>query len=172
MIETQRLFIKPLTFDQLIKYLKNDNSLEDELNLNPTSRTISNELKNAIEQTILPNVADSSKNYLFSTLWTIISKEDNRMVGDLCLIDETGVDGAIEIGYGTYDEFQGKGYMTEAVGGMIKWLKKQQNINSVIASTNIDNVASYKVLTNNNFEKVGESQDLLKWKLTFNNVIL
>jgi RimJ/RimL family protein N-acetyltransferase len=172
MIETKRLFIKPLTFDQLIKYLKNDNSLEDELNLNPTSRTISNELKNAIEQTILPNVADSSKNYLFSTLWTIISKEDNRMVGDLCLIDETGENGTIEIGYGTYEEFQCKGYMSEAVGGMIKWLKKQQNINSVIASTNIDNVASYKVLMNNNFEKVGESQDLLKWKLTFNNLIL
>lgn len=169
MIETQRLFIKPLTFDQLIKYLKNDNSLEDELNLNPTTRAISNDLKEAIEQTILPNVADSSKNYLFSTLWTIISKEDNRIVGDLCLIDETGVDGAIEIGYGTYDEFQGKGYMTEAVGGMIKWLKKQQSIKSVIASTNIDNIASYKVLSNNGFEKIGASQDLLKWKLTLNS---
>lgn len=68
MIETKRLFIKPLTFDQLIKYLKNDNSLEDELNLNPTSRAIPNELKEAIEQTILPNVADSSKNYLFNPL--------------------------------------------------------------------------------------------------------
>lgn len=170
MIETQRLFIKPLTFDQLIKYLKNDNSLEDELNLNPTSRIISNELREAIEQTILPNVADSSKNYLFSTLWAIISKEDNRIIGDLCLIDETGVDGAIEIGYGTYDEFQGKGYMTEAVGGMIKWLRKQKNVNSVIASTNIDNVASYKVLKTNNFEKVGASQDLLKWKLTLNSL--
>lgn len=48
------------------------------------------------------------------------------MVGDLCLIDETGVDGAIEIGYGTYDEFQGKGHMTEAVSGITKWLKNNK----------------------------------------------
>ena len=64
MIETERLILKPLTYDQLVKYTKCDNSLEAELNLNETSRTISPELKEAFEQTILPNVADKSKNYL------------------------------------------------------------------------------------------------------------
>jgi hypothetical protein len=59
-----------------VKYTKCDNSLEEELNLNETSRTISPELKEAIEKTILPNVADKSKNYLYSTLWTAISKTE------------------------------------------------------------------------------------------------
>jgi len=83
MIETERLIIKPLTYGQLVKYTQCDNSLEAELNLNLTSRTISPELKEALEQTILPNVADKNKNYLYSTIWTAISKTENRIVADL-----------------------------------------------------------------------------------------
>lgn len=167
MIETQRLILKPLTYSQLIKYIKADNSLETELNLYPTSRIISPELKEALELTILPNVADKTKNYLYSTLWTIISKSDNKMVGDICIIGEPNAKGEIEIGYGTYDEFQGKGYMTEAVASLIMWAKGQPNVLSIIASTDKMNIASYKILMKNNFIKVGETGTLLHWKLIF-----
>jgi len=165
MIETERLILKPLTYEQLIKYVKCDNSLEVELKLHKSSRTISKELKEAFEQTILPNVADKSKNYLYSTLWTAISKTDNLMVGDLCIVGEPNADGEIEIGYGTYDEFQGKGYMTEIVSGIIKWAKNQSEIKSIIAFTEKTNTASFKVLEKNNFIKIGNSETLLNWKL-------
>lgn len=146
MIETERLILKPLTYEQLVKYIKCDNSLEIELNLNETSRTISSELKEAFEQTILPNVADNSKNYLYSTLWTAISKIENKMVGDLCIVGEPNANGEIEIGYGTYDEFRNKGYMTEIVSGIIKWAKTQSEVKSIVASTDKTNRASFKVL--------------------------
>lgn len=165
MIETKRLIIKPLTYDQLIKYTKCDNSLEEELNLNETSRTMSPELREAFEQTILPNVADTSKNYLYSTLWTAISKADNKMVGDLCIIGEPNVDGAIEIGYGTYDEFQNQGFMTEMVRGIIEWAATQSIVKSIIASTDKTNTASFKVLEKNGFIKIGETETLLNWRL-------
>lgn len=169
MIETERLLLKPLTYDQLVKYTQCDNSLEEQLNLNKTSRKISLELKEAFEQTILPNVADETKNYLFSTLWTAILKAENKMIGDLCIIGEPNADGEIEIGYGTYDEFQGKGFMTEIVGGIIEWTKTQQIVKAIIASTNKTNIASFKVLEKNNFIKIGETETLLNWKLKINN---
>ena len=165
MIETERLLIKPLTYSQLVKYTLCDNSLEKELNLNETTRTISAELKEALEQTILPSVADETKNYLYSTLWTAISKTENRMVADLCIIGEPNDNGEIEIGYGTYEGFQGKGFMTELVAGIIKWSKTQPRVKSVIASTNKDNIASFKVLQNNDFLKIGETDILFNWKL-------
>ena len=165
MIETERLLLKPLTYDQLVKYTKCDNSLEEELNLNKTSRKISHELKEAFEQTILPNVADETKNYLFSTLWTAISKAENIMIGDLCIVGEPNAEGEIEIGYGTYDQFQGKGFMTEIVSGIIEWTKTQQLVKSIIASTDKTNTASFKVLEKNNFIKIGETEALLNWKL-------
>lgn len=165
MIETKRLTLKPLSYEQLVKYTKCDNSLEEELNLNETSRTISAELKEAFEQTILPNVADKSKNYLYSTLWTAISKTENKMVGDLCIVGEPNTDGEIEIGYGTYDEFQNKGFMSEIVSGIIIWSKTQPLVKAIIASTEKTNTASFKVLEKNNFIKISETETLYNWKL-------
>jgi len=165
MIETDRLILIPLSYDQLLKYIKADNTLERELNLNKTTRTISVELKEALEQTILPNVADSTKDYLYSTLWTVISKKDNTMVGDICMVGEPNVNGEIEIGYGTYEEFRGQGFMTEAVSGLVKWAESQPRVYSVIASTNKDNIASFTVLKRNNFKKIGETEELFNWKL-------
>lgn len=164
-VETERLILKPLTYDQLIKYIKADNSLEMDLGLNETSRIISPELKEALENTILPNVANTDKNYLFSTLWTIILKEDNKMVGDLCFMDEPNTNGEIEIGYGIYEEFRKKGFMTEAINGMIAWVKKQPNVLFITADTDKNNIASYTVLERNHFTKSCESETLYHWKL-------
>lgn len=169
MIETKKLIIKPLTYSQLVKYAKCDNSLEEELQLDATSRIISHELKDALEKTILPNVADSTKNYLYSTLWTIISKKDNKMIGDICIVGTPNAEGAIEIGYGTYDEFRKKGFMTEAVSGIIVWAKSQKEIKSMVASTEKTNIASFKVLEKNNFTKIDETETLFNWKLEMNN---
>ena len=165
MIETNRLIVQPLTYEQLVKYAKCDNSLEEELGLNKTSRTMSPELKEAFEQTILPNVADTTKDYLYTTLWTAILKDANKMVGDICIVGEPNANGEIEIGYGTYEEFQNQGLMTEAVSGIITWAKSQPKVFSIIASTEKENVGSFTVLLKNNFLKIGETEALFHWKL-------
>jgi [ribosomal protein S5]-alanine N-acetyltransferase len=165
MIQTPRLFLIPLTYSQLLKYLKNDGSLEQELNLNASVREISPELKEALEETIIPHVADQSKNYLYSTLWTVVVKEQNQMAGDLCFYGEPNENKEIEIGYGTYIAFRGKGYMTEAVGGIIEWARRQPDLNAIVASTEKINVASYTVLKKNNFVKTTENATLFLWCL-------
>ena len=166
MIETERLILKPLTYKQLLKYIDADGSLETELKLNSTSKEISPELKEALEQTILPNVADASKDYLYNSLWSIILKVENKIVGDICIFGEPNQKGEIEIGYGTYNEFENNGYMTEAVGGIIEWAKTQTNVHSIVASTEKENVGSYKILEKNKFIKIGEINTLFGWKLS------
>lgn len=169
MVETERLILKPLTYEHLLKYIKCDNSLEAELNLNETSRTIPPELKEALEQTILPNVADTTKNYLYTTLWAAILITDNKMIGDLCIKGEPNLDGEIEIGYGTYEDFQNKGFMTEIVRGMIEWIKTQPKVKAVVASTDKENIASAKVLEKNGFLKVGETETSFNYRLKIIN---
>ena len=166
MIETKRLLLKPLTHSQLLKYIKSDDSLEEELNLNKTSRVIDPELKEAFEQTILPNVADPTKDYLYSTLWTAISKEENKMVGDLCFVGEPNEAGEVEIGYGTYEAFRNQGFMTEALAGMIAWAKDQHQIKSILANTEKTNEASFAVLEKNSFLKISEPETMFNWKIT------
>jgi [ribosomal protein S5]-alanine N-acetyltransferase len=165
MIHTKRLKLQPLTPAQLVQYAKCDGSLEAALNLRPNGRAISPALQEALEETILPNVADPAKNYLYHTLWTAISKGENQMVGDLCIVGEPNAAGEIEIGYGTYDAFQGKGFMTEIVGGIIEWAKTQPVVKAIIASTDKTNIASGKVLQNNHFVAIGETDSEYQWKI-------
>lgn len=168
-IETERLRLIPLNLSQLEKYIRCDNSLETELGLNENSRTISEDLKEALEMVILPNVADESKNYLYSTIWTGILKKENKMVGDLCFYGEPNDLGQIEIGYGTYGDFQGKGIMTELISGILNWVQTQNKVKSVIATTEKTNTASAKVLLNNKFNKVGGTEEFDQWELSMLN---
>ncbi|AVI65898.1 GNAT family N-acetyltransferase [Shewanella sp. WE21] len=165
MIETQRLILMPLTYDQLSKYVMADHSLETELNVNKTTMTISNELKDALEKVILPSVANPDKNYLYSTLWSAIDKQENTMIGDICFFGEPNENGEIEVGYGTYEDFRGKRFMIEALEGMIGWARKQSKVKAIIASTDKSNVASYTILERNQFIKAGETDDLFNWRL-------
>ncbi len=165
MTETKRLTIKPLNYSQLLKYIKNDHSLENELGLSETNITVTSEFREALEQAILPCVAEKENNYLYFTLWTIIAKAENKMVGDLCFKGLPDANGAIEIGYGIYEDFRGNGYMAEAVGGIIQWAAKQPGVKAITASTDANNIASFTVLQKNKFIRIGESEELFHWKL-------
>ena len=164
MIETERLILRPLAYEQLLKYSNLDNSLEEELNIEKSPRSISPELREALEDSIIPSVGDLNKNYLYSTLWTVILKENNKMIGDLCFKGEPNIDGEIEIGYGTYFEFRRKGYMTEAIDGMLKWAKMQPEVLKVLASTEKNNISSQRILESNNFTKIGEADNIINWE--------
>jgi RimJ/RimL family protein N-acetyltransferase len=108
-------------------------------------------------------VANPLKNHLFFTLWTMIWKEKNCLVGDLCFVGEPNEFGEVEIGYGTYENYRNMGFMSEAVSGMINWFKPY--LNAVLASTEKDNPASAKVLTNNNFTNYDQDERLLHWRM-------
>ena len=165
MLKTPRLLICPLNSSQLFQYLACNGSLERDLGLKPAARTIPDALKEALESAIIPLVLDKSKNYLYSTLWTGILKSENCMVGELCMMGEPNAAGEVEIGYGTYPEYQGRGLMTEFIQGMRAWFANQPNVKSILASTEKTNIASRRVLEKNQFFQVGEDNDLLHWKL-------
>lgn len=167
-ITTDRLIIKPLTLRQLVMYVKCDQSLERELKVNPSSREMSAELAAAFEQTIFPNVADETKNYLYATMWTAILITDKEMVGDICMYGPPDEAGEVEIGYGTHDKFQNKGLMTEIVGGMLSWLALQPEVRSVRAATEPANLASSRVLERNGFVKTAATESLCHWRLLLN----
>lgn len=163
-LETERLILIPLTYDQVRKYLVNDNSLETDLGVEYQPRAISPELKEALEQTLLPMLADPTKNFLFCTLWTILLKAENRMVGDLCITGEPNEEGQIEIGYGTHAADRGRGYMKEAVGGLINWALGQPGVQSIFASTEKTNAPSRQILQKNRFKLVGETGDSYEFR--------
>lgn len=163
--ETPRFRLMPLTYDQMQLYVANDYSLEKVLGLNLTMRMIDDSFAEIIVNRILPGLAEKGDKYLYHTLWTVVLIAENRMVADISIKGEPNDAGEVEIGYGTYDAFQGRGYMTEAVGGIVNWLRTEPLVKAVIASTLKDNFASIRVLEKNGFVKTGETDDSFDWKL-------
>jgi ribosomal-protein-alanine N-acetyltransferase len=74
----------------------------------------------------------------------------------------------VEIGYGTHEEFQNRGFMTEAVSALCAWGFKSGKVKTIIAETAKDNPASFGVVKKNNFVKYDENDEFFYWKLSKN----
>jgi [ribosomal protein S5]-alanine N-acetyltransferase len=164
-LQTPRLRIIPLSKEQLASYSISDYSLENSLNVNAIPRIVPEFLTNVITNKVLPHLNDNTKDPLYFTFWTIISKQENVMVADLCFKGEPNENGEIEIGYGTYPAFEGKGFMTEAVGEMVRWAFTQSNVQAVTAQTDPTNIASQKILEKNNFVEYGRTAENILWRI-------
>jgi RimJ/RimL family protein N-acetyltransferase len=165
-LETERLRLIPLPHSQLINYLKADGSLEEQLGVHFLKRRIEPELIEAFEKVILPTVGNPSKNFLFSTLWTLVAKDKNVMVGDVCFKGEPNDNGELEIAYCTYQQFQNKGYMSEAIKTVCHWAMKQPGVTSIKASAEITNAAASKLLEKAGFFPAYELSRQQYWILT------
>lgn len=165
MIETERLQLIPLNPDRLEQYLALDGSLEKALNVISYPRTITDDLHAALKHVIIPRVRMGLHDLYFSTIWTAIHKEKRVMVGDICFKGKPDGMGRVEIGYGTYPDFQQQGYMTEIVGALSAWAFTQPRVKVVLAETREDNKPSQKILINNGFHHFETKLGMKWWKL-------
>ncbi len=165
MVSTQRLNIIPLNYDQLYTYLQAGDLFETALGLQQTGRNISATIKENITRSILPAIKNpENDDYLYITSWIVIEKSSNTIVAELGFKGPPDDAGAIEIGYGTMPGHQNRGYMTEAVAGMMEWAKQRKEIVVMLASIDETNKASLRIVEKNNFELVAKKNGLLWWK--------
>lgn len=170
-LETSRLFIVPLNYYQLLKYLENDDSLEIELGLISHVRILTNELIEVLKQNVIPTVLSYPEYWLYATLWVIIKKDINIIIGDIGFKGAPGMNGLIEIGYGIYPEFVGNGFMTEAVSAIKEWAFDQPGVKLIFAQTHRNNFASQRILVKNGFFPFREVEDMFWWKLENKHII-
>ena len=86
-------------------------------------------------------------------MW-MLELKDGTHIGELCF---KGIDlsGAAEIGYGVLEEYQGKGYATEAVNAVSEWALRQPDVSKIEAEAEESNTASLKVLEKCGFTRTG-----------------
>ncbi|MBO2527266.1 MAG: N-acetyltransferase [Clostridiales bacterium] len=86
-------------------------------------------------------------------IW-MIELKDGTHIGELCFkgINKSG---STEIGYGTDEEYRGRGYASEAVTAVSAWALEQNGINCVTAEVERENTASVRVLEKSGFELTG-----------------
>lgn len=165
MIQTERLNIVPLSYQQLLTYLKANDLLENEIGLATSGRTISPAVKEMVESFTLPKIKMANEqDFLFYTFWIVVEKKTGIIVAELGFKGPPDQNAAVEIGYGTMPGKEGKGFMTEAVAGLNSWAAQRQDVALVLASTNKNNVASIRVMQKNKFELFGQKDEMLWWR--------
>lgn len=166
MVETTRLTIIPLSYDQLKLYLEAENKFENSLQLTNNERTVAPNVKNMVELIVLPKIKKAvNDNYLFHTFWIVIEKISKKIVAELGFKGTPDKSFEIEIGYGTFVDFRNKKFMTEAVEGMINWAKQRPDVHFILAETDKENVASIKIVQKNNFQLFDTRGKMLWWKV-------
>ena len=128
MIETKRLRIYPAAREQMEAFIAAETDAD---------------LKTAYTE-MLEGCLRHPDQWQWYAMW-MIELRDGTHIGDLCF-KGLGANGAVEIGYGILEEYQGQGYATEAVGAAVIWALQQPSVTCVEAETAPDNRASQRVL--------------------------
>lgn len=163
MVATERLLLIPLNFAQEHDYLDDDGKLELSLGLIYVPRKLPPELKEVISRYILPLFVEQPEYHLFFTSWIAVEKSTSCIVADLAFKGRPNEKGATEIGYGTYELYRNKGFMTEAVRGMSNWAFKEAGLREITAETEKVNNASIRVLEKNGFQRRSDADGQLCW---------
>ena len=166
-LTTNRLILMPLTCNELLLYSKPDDRLELELGLSvsSTKRRFPEEYLLTIERSIIPFVCENPNQFLFGTLWLMIHQQNNIIIGDIGFKGVPTENGLLEVGYITYPEFMGNGYMTEALKALTYWGFSQPGVKIILAETNKSNIASQRVLNKSDFMQFAETDEMFWWRL-------
>jgi RimJ/RimL family protein N-acetyltransferase len=68
-------------------------------------------------------------------------------------------DGTAKVGYSVLPQFQGRGYATEMIGGLVRWALGQPGVARVVAETEWANPASVRVLSKVGFVPAGSATE-------------
>jgi RimJ/RimL family protein N-acetyltransferase len=81
---------------------------------------------------------------------SVLERDGGRLVGDVGMSPADGEPGVMKIGYTVDPAFQGRGYATEAVAALVRYLFDGLGVEIVRMYADADNIASIRVA-----EKVG-----------------
>lgn len=144
--------------------MKNDIVVKTKrLNLYPLSDAKMNALLEAEVDMVMKQayseMISGCKQYPEQRIWYAIwnmqlNDLTGKSVGDFSF-KGLNANGVVEIGYGVKKEYEGQGYMTEAVRAIAKWASEQAGVKDVEAETESDNKASQRVLEKAGFRPNG-----------------
>jgi RimJ/RimL family protein N-acetyltransferase len=163
-IFTQRLQLMPLNRNQLELILQNVDALEASLNTTIMRPLITDSVRRAIGIKIDKIQKADVSQHDWLTYWLIVIKDEHVGAGLLGFKGFPDEKGSTEIGYGIDPAYQGKGYMGEAVRGLIDWAFTHPFCN-VITATEVENPASKRLLERLGARLVSVSEHSTSWEI-------
>ena len=154
-LESKRLFLKPLSFQELY-YIKNNETYNIETPIE--FEEILDSIKLAISKKLIKMNNLNEDIHKWYTYWIIINKENQKGIGFIGFKGVPDVNGYLEVGYSMSPNYRKKRFMTEALETLINWAYGFQHTKGITAKVLKTNVGSIKVLNNCNFVLVSSTE--------------
>ena len=151
-LQTPRLSLRSLEEmdDHFIYSLRSNRQVNTYLNRQPPTQI---EEARAFIKKITDSIADDKSYY-----WGIALKEPRSLIGTICLWNWSDDRKKAELGYELHPDYQGKGYMNEAIGAVIAYAF-QNGFTTLEGYSHKDNSASTKLLLKHGFVLQEERKD-------------
>jgi len=104
--------------------------------------------------------------------WGITIKGSPKIIGIIGHYKISPENHRAEIGYMSFPEFNGKGYMTEAIKAVLAYGFEQMDLHSVEAIIDPENIASERVLQKNGFVKEAHILENELWEGKFLDTVI
>jgi RimJ/RimL family protein N-acetyltransferase len=160
-----RLRLGALDRDQLAALIAGLPALENRLGLRLSRAMLADPVPRAIRMKLEKMAAAPGSDHIWYTYWLIVVRADQAGVGLAGFKGAPDQGGAVEIGYGIDPAYQGRGYMTEAVGALVGWALRQP-VCRVVTATTVRNPASVRVLEKAGFTCVGGESGSTNWLIS------
>lgn len=133
------------------------------LDIPPTDRWPEKDLREALPF-FMDLLNENPENFVW-LVWITIHTQKKVAAGGIGFKGAPDENGVVEIGYSIMEEFRNQGLALEAAKAMCTWAFSKKNIKSVIASCNLDNFPSIKVLERLGMTRTHVEDALVWWKL-------
>ena len=141
--ETERLFIRPYTMDDLDNFFRL-NGDEEVMRYIRTAQTLEE------SKVFLKKIINAYAERPGTGRWGMFSKDD-QYVGSFAIIPVESSDKLQQLGYALLKENWGRGYASESVKGGIHYAFNQLGLTQIAGITFPENIPSQKVLLKNGF---------------------
>ncbi|BCZ47213.1 N-acetyltransferase [Clostridium gelidum] len=150
-LESERLLLKPLSFNELLHI--NNNEI-DTVEILIELEAMLDFVKLAISKKIEKMQKVSEDVHEWYTYWLIIDKDNQKGIGFIGFKGLPDENGYSEVGYSISSNYRKKRLMTEALETLAKWAYGFQDSKGIVAKVLKTNIGSSKVLNNCNFKLV------------------
>ena len=157
-LKTERLILRQLESndDHEIFALRSNDEVNKYLDRKPSQFI---EEARIFIRTINENIQKNESIY-----WAITLKEENHLIGTICLFDISSNPPKAEIGFELLPELQGKGIMQEAIIKVIEFGFQQLRLDLIEAHTHSENKNSISCLKKSGFKtEANPGENILKF---------
>lgn len=165
-INSERLILIPLDIEDIESAIRDEKSIFKKYGFSGIQPTLTEEEKN-IYQIKLEHMREDLSTQLFSTYFWMQHRVTKEYVGEIGFKSFKESFFSLEVGYSIVADFQGHGYMTEALRALVGWAFGQslEGLVYIIATTRKDNFASRKVLEKIGFKIYSNNEEDLRWMI-------